>query len=203
MISYIHGSLLDVRGDLCTVLTAGGVGYGLRLPGPALERLPAKGGEVAFYVHTQVREDAIDLYGFESRQEQEAFLLLLSVSKLGPRTALAAVSTFEPSALADLIVRQDHIGLTRVPGIGQKTAKRIIWELKDSFEAEGWSEGAAPAAPKDSEGGVFADSLAGLINLGYSEAEVRPVLKQILQEDPELMPQEALRLVLREMSRHR
>lgn len=202
MISYIQGSLLEVRDDFCTVLTGGGVGYGLRLPASTLERLPAKGEEVAFYVHTQVKEDAIDLYGFESRQEQETFLLLLSVSKLGPRTALAILSTFDPSGLADLIMRQDDRTLTRVPGIGSKTAKRIIWELKDTFAAGDWPAGRAPAQPRE-ESGVFADSLAGLINLGYTEPEVRPLLAKVLQEDPELMPQEALRRVLREMTKQR
>jgi Holliday junction DNA helicase RuvA len=203
MISYIHGTLLDVRDDCCTVLTGGGVGYGLRLPSPTLERLPGRGEEVAFFVHTQVKEDAIDLYGFESRRQQETFVLLLSVSKLGPRTALAILSTFDPGELADLIARQDDKGLTRVPGIGAKSAKRIIWELKDSFETEDWAPTPGPSPGGQGQGGVFSDSLAGLLNLGYSESEVRPVLGRVLQEDPDLMPQEALRQVLQEMSKQR
>ncbi len=201
MIGYIQGTLLNVHTESLTVLTPGGVGYVLHAPVPLLERLPDPGDELALYVHTVVREDTIDLYGFGTREEQKAFGLLISVSKLGPKTALAILSTFDPSSLSQIVVQGDDTTLTRVPGIGPKSAKRIIWELKDRFDA-----GAMVASPADTglkstpRGSTFTDALTGLTNLGYSESEIRPLLNDILAQEPDLLVAEAIRAVLKKKS---
>lgn len=204
MIGYLKGTLLDVRTETCTLLTPGGVGYVLHAPVPLLERLPEPGEELALFVHTVVREDAIDLYGFATREEQKAFSLLISVSKLGPKTALAILSTFDPSALSQIIVQEDDTSLVRVPGIGPKSAKRIIWELKDRVDPGIVASSPVGSGLKSSgQGSTFADALTGLTNLGYSESEVRPLLHEVLSQEPELLVAEAIRAVLKKKSMDR
>ena len=201
MIGYIKGNLLDVQNESCTILTSGGLGYVLHAPAPLLERLPEVGNELALHVHTVVREDSIDLYGFGSKEEQKAFRLLIAVSKLGPKTALAILSTFDPSSLSQIVVQGDDTSLTRVPGIGPKSAKRIIWELKDRFDAGLMVPSADSTGLKDApRGSTFADALTGLTNLGYSESEIRPLLNEILSQEPELLVAEAIRAVLKKKS---
>ncbi|MFW6054580.1 MAG: Holliday junction branch migration protein RuvA [Thermodesulfobacteriota bacterium] len=201
MISYLQGTLLDCGPDGCTLLTPGGVGYELKVPATCLDRLPETGEEVGLYVRTLVREDAIELYGFSDKQEQQTFALLLSVSKLGPKTALAILSTFDPANLSQIVCREDCQALTRVPGIGQKSARRLIWELKDKFA--GWNP--QFSTPQAREIGarrtVFSDALAGLTNLGYSDGEVRFLLTRVIDEEPELLVGEAIRAVLKQLKK--
>lgn len=199
MIGYLHGTLLETRSSSCLLLTPGGVGYTVQAAGPVLERLPEPGQEVSLYVHTVVREDALELYGFPSRLEQETFVQLIAVSKLGPKTALAVLAVFAPQELHQAVHAEDVQALTRVPGIGPKSAKRVIWELKDKLQA-------APAGLQEQAtaviGGhsVLADALAGLVHLGYTESEVRPVLNSVLEKEPEMMAGEAIRAVLKHMA---
>ena len=198
MINFLQGILFERRFEGCTLLTPGGVGYELKMPAGGLERLPETGQELSLYVRTLVKEDAIELFGFLAQEEQEVFSLLISVSKLGPKTALAILSTFDPQSLRETVLREDIPALTRVPGIGQKSAKRLIWELKDKFE--GW----VPEAPRSGRpsGGrqtTFSDALAGLLNLGYKDGEVRSTLAQVLEQDPDLIVGEAIRAVLRQL----
>ncbi len=198
MINYLQGILLERRIEGCTLLTPGGVGYELRLPAGALERLPETGQEVGLYVRTLVREDAIELFGFSDKDEQDVFSLLISVSKLGPKIALAILSTFDPQSLRETVVREDAQALTRVPGIGQKSAKRLIWELKDKFQ--GWGpEVSGLGKSSGTRQTTFSDALAGLVNLGYKEGEIRSVLSQVLEQDPDLIVGEAIRAVLRQL----
>ena len=200
MIGYVHGTLLEVRTSSCILLTPGGVGYVIQAAAPVLERLPQPGEELSLYVHTVVREDALDLYGFPSRLEQETFTKLIAVSKLGPKTALAILAVFDPLELSRVVASEDAKSLTRVPGIGPKSAKRIIWELKDSLqvtESEHTPLG-KPAVQSDTS--ISADALAGLVHLGYTEGEVRPVLAAVLEADPDLMAGEAIRAVLKRMA---
>ncbi len=198
MINYLQGILLERRVEGCTLLTSGGVGYELRLPAGALERLPETGQEVGLYVRTLVREDAIELFGFSDKDEQEVFSLLISVSKLGPKIALAILSTFDPQSLRETVLREDAQALTRVPGIGQKSAKRLIWELKDKFQ--GWGpEVSGPGKISGTRQTTFSDALAGLVNLGYKEGEIRSVLSRVLEQDPDLIVGEAIRAVLRQL----
>jgi Holliday junction DNA helicase RuvA len=202
MIAYLQGTLLQAWPEGCIILTPGGVGYSLNIPGKLYQDLPGIGEELALYVHTLVREDALELYGFARQEELQTFRQLLGVSKLGPKTSLGIVSKFSPQQLQEILFREDTASLSRVPGIGAKTAKRIIWELKESFSlqqtlpAQGQQQDA-------SQGGIFADALAALQGLGYSESEVRPVLLQAQEEEPDLMLEELIRSVLKRISKSR
>ncbi len=200
MIGYLQGTVLEVRSTSCLLLTPGGVGYIVQIAGPVLERLPQAGQELSLYVHTVVREDALELYGFPSRAEQETFVQLIAVSKLGPKTALAILAVFDPQELSQVVHTEDIQALTRVPGIGPKSAKRVIWELKDKLLAAPASSPQA-GSPVQAEHSVFSDALAGLTHLGYTESEVRPVLHSVLEEEPEMMAGEAIRAVLQRMAR--
>ena len=203
MIAYLKGTLLDAGNDSCTVLTPGGVGYVLNVPGHFLQHQPELGSEIAFYVHTVVKEDALELFGFATQAELQTFKQLIAVSKLGPKTALAIISTYSPAQLQEILIAEDTARLSRVPGIGPKSAKRIIWELKEAFALQQVPAGDKHEAQYPQQDRMFADALAGLVNLGYSEYEVRPVLAQAMQEEPELMLQELIRKVLQQIARSR
>ncbi|MGE4297575.1 MAG: Holliday junction branch migration protein RuvA [Desulfovibrionaceae bacterium] len=200
MIAYIEGRLLEQSEDACVVLTPGGVGYELYLTGPLLARLPARGEEVQYYVADVVREDAYDLYGFGTWDERETFLTLISISKLGPKTGVALLSHFTPDELRRVVANEDPLALTVVSGIGKKTAQHIFLELKYKLKAGGVPGAATPASLG---AGVFRDALAGLVNLGYAEDEVRPVLEKLLQAEPDLDVSGALRAALKEMAKAR
>lgn len=204
MINYIKGTLLEIESETCTVLTPSGVGYQLFIPSVVQERLPVLGEDVEFYVRTVVKEDSIDLYGFTNKEDRGMFIILVSVSKLGPKTALAMLSTFDAGSLRDIVLREDYNTLTRVSGIGPKSAKRIIWELKDKLaDQESITPGSQVGSSPGSQGTVYTDALSALINLGYSEVEVKPVLNGTLQESPDLMLQEAIKEVLKRMNREK
>ncbi|MFP4284624.1 MAG: Holliday junction branch migration protein RuvA [Desulfovermiculus sp.] len=200
MIGYLHGTILEVRSTSCVLLTPGGVGYVVQAAGTVLERLPEPGQEISLYVHTVVREDALELYGFPSRSEQETFSQLIAVSKLGPKTALAILAVFDPQELSQVVHTEDIQALTRVPGIGPKSAKRVIWELKDKLLAAPAFSSEAGSSTQ-SEHSIFSDALAGLTHLGYTESEVRPLLHSVLEQEPEMMAGEAIRAVLKRMAR--
>ncbi|MEF8824426.1 MAG: Holliday junction branch migration protein RuvA [Desulfohalobiaceae bacterium] len=202
MIGYMQGKLLDVEQEGCTVLTPSGVGYELYLTRPALQRLPEPGNEVAFYVRAVYKDDGPELYGFADRREKRSFSQLTGVSKLGPRTALAILSAFDPEEIGDIVVREDAKALTRVQGIGPKSAKRIVWELKEKLGNDTVSAGftAAPGEERPGAATPFSEALSGLVNLGYSEDDVVPVLKEILNQDPELMAEEAIRSSLQRLA---
>ncbi len=202
MIAYLEGRLAEVGPESCLVITAGGVGYSVHLSSTVAERLPELGQEINLYIQTIVREESIELYGFRTRQELKAFKLLVSVTKLGPKTGLAILSTFDPENLAQVIVYEDDKSLSRVPGIGPKSAKRIIWELKDKFSIEAYppvDQGKNSSQSQYST--TFSDALAALRNLGYQDAEIKPVLHEILQDDPDLVVNELIRAALKRLSR--
>ncbi|MFP4214059.1 MAG: Holliday junction branch migration protein RuvA [Desulfohalobiaceae bacterium] len=202
MIAYLQGSLLQVWPEGCIILTPGGVGYILSIPGKLYQELPGSGEEVALYVHTVVREDALELYGFAQQEELQTFKQLIGVSKLGPKTSLGIISKFSPQKLQEILYREDTASLSQVSGIGAKTAKRIIWELKESFSLQQSLPGQGQQ-PYTAQGGNFADALAALQGLGYTEAEVLPVLQQVQQEEPDLMLEEVIRSVLKRVSKAR
>ena len=122
MIAYLEGRLNDVGPTAAVVITEGGVGYEVFLPGHTLSRLPARGEQVIWHICHIVREDAQELFGFESWDERQTFRVLTGISKVGARTALAMLSVYRPDDLRRLVVEDDLNALTRVPGIGKKTA---------------------------------------------------------------------------------
>ena len=174
MIGYLRGSLREREAGR-VVLDVGGVGYVVHVPMSTFLELPAEGEQVALFVNTQVREDAITLYGFRERPEQDVFERLLSVSGVGPRMALAALSAMGPADLVSAIREADVRKLSGVPGIGKKTAERLIVDLRDRLGAAGKARGTRPP-------GVDAgDVVSALVNLGYPERQAARAVGELLE----------------------
>ncbi|MFW5734456.1 MAG: Holliday junction branch migration protein RuvA [Oceanidesulfovibrio sp.] len=197
MIAYLEGRLLDVSESSLVLVTEGGVGYELFAPVPLLSRLPAKGEHLTVHVQTIVREDAIELYGFEDWESRKLFALLISISKLGPKTGLAILSMFSPDDLRRIVAEEDVAALTRVPGIGKKTGQHIFLELKYKLKD---TVDDLPAGPA---GSVLRDSVAGLMNLGYAEEEARPAVEAALADESDMDVAEALRAALKRLAAKR
>ena len=200
MIGYLRGELVARGGKGALVLTASGVGYEVRLAASAAAGLPAVGEAVDFFVHTVVREDAIELYGFPSLDDRAAFETLIGIPKLGPKTALSVLSVYDAPALRGLCAGDDPSPLARVPGIGKKSAQRIFLELKYKLDADGTI---APLSGPGRAPSVHADALAALTNLGYPESQAGAVLRGVLEAEPDLDVPQAIRQALKNLARER
>ena len=197
MLAYIEGRLLERAENSCVLVAAGGVGYEIFLPEHALASLPAQGGMASFFTSFIVREDAQELFGFPTWDERQTFVLLRGINRVGARTALAILSQYRPDDLRRIVAEDDANALTRVPGIGKKTAQQIFLELKYKLKpGDGPVSLSAPSssAPANT---VYRDALTGLANLGYDEDMAGPLLKEALAADPDLSVGEALRAVLK------
>ena len=201
MIAYVEGRLAEVTENSVLVITEGGVGYEIFAPGHTLSRLPAKNALLALYTVHVVREDAQELFGFETWDERATFLILTGISKVGARTALAMLSVFRPDDLRRLVFEEDAGSLTRVPGIGKKTAQHIFLELKYKLKADEMPLPASGGAERP--GSVFRDTLAGLLGLGYTEEESASLVKNLLQAEPDLDVSGALRAALKALAKGR
>ena len=172
MIGRIHGKLLEKHPPQI-VVDVGGVGYEVDVPMSTFYNLPATGAEVALYTHLAVREDAHQLFGFATEAERHAFRRLLKISGIGARTALSVLSGLSVSDLRDAVVNQDAGRLTKVPGIGKKTAERLLLELRDKLDA-------VLAAPAVARGdGHAGDVINALLSLGYNDKEAAWAVKQL------------------------
>lgn len=201
MIAYIEGRLAEVMDDACLLITGGGVGYEIGMPGHFLSRLPKRGEQVFCYTVTVVREDALELYGFATWDERQTFIVLTSISRIGAKTALAILSVFRPDDLRALVASDDVAALTRVPGIGKKTAQQLFLELKYKLKMDGGM--ILPSMDLGAAGSVSRDGVAGLVNLGYAEEEAARVVKAILKEEPDLDVSGLLRAALKALGKGR
>lgn len=148
------------------ILDVNGVGYLVRFSLLSLSKLPEEGNTAQVRVQTVVREDALELYGFLSRAEEDMFLLLTSVSHVGPKLAMAVLSGLEVEELAAALARGEVARLTKIHGVGKKTAERLVLELKEKVKVLSLEKKAAPAA----EAGLLGDLVSALVNLGYKPA---------------------------------
>jgi Holliday junction DNA helicase RuvA len=176
VIGRISGALLEKHPPQVLV-EAGGVGYELDVPMSSFYNLPAVGERVTLHTHFVVREDAQLLYGFLTLKERSAFRELIKITGVGPKMALAVLSGMNVDELAQCVALQETARLTRVPGIGKKTAERLLLELKGKL---------ADALPQATGGagspaGITADALNALLALGYSDKEAVPALKQVAE----------------------
>ena len=165
MIAHLRGTLLAKHPNQAIVETHG-VGYDVAISVPTFTEMPAAGAEVALYIHTHVREDALSLYGFLRPAEKQLFEKLLTVSGIGPKLAITILSGMPVDEMAGAIRGGDLARLTRIPGIGKKTAERMVLELRDKLPTTtGASEAStSPASP------VEEDVISALVNLGYQRA---------------------------------
>ena len=171
MIAHLRGTLLAKHPNQAIVETHG-VGYDVTISVPTFSEMPAAGSEVALHVHTHVREDALSLYGFLRLAEKHLFEKLLTVSGIGPKLAITILSGMPADEMVNAIRGGDVARLTRIPGIGKKTAERMVLELRDKLPAStGAAEVSAPAATPVEE-----DVLSALVNLGYQRATAEKAL---------------------------
>jgi Holliday junction DNA helicase RuvA len=192
MISLVSGTVAVRRGDHVVVDT-GGVGYRLAVSAETLRRVPAVGREVVLHTHLVVRDDALALYGFATEEERSLFLMLLGVQSVGPKVALAVLSGGPPRDLLKAVAGGDAARLQAVPGIGKRTAERIVVELKEKVD------GAIPSAEITITRADDPRSIAreGLIGLGYGPSEADELLEQADGERPEDLIAGALRTARR------
>ncbi len=201
MIAYVEGRLGEIRDNACVLLTDGGIGYEIFLPARTLAALPAAGERFSLYTFLVVREDAQELYGFETWDERLTFGILLSISKVGARTALSILSTFKPDDLRHIVLEDEPLALTRVSGIGKKTAQHIFLELKYKIRTDSISNTTPSNVIRP--GSVYHDALSALAGLGYGEEETGALLKSILHEEPDLDVSGALRAALKALAKGR
>ena len=177
MIAHLRGRLISKHPNQA-IVEAAGVGYDVTITVPTFSDLPALGSEVALHIHTHVREDAIALFGFLRADEKQLFEKLITVSGIGPKLAITILSGMAATEMAGAIRGNDVARLTRIPGIGKKTAERMVLELRDKLpEAVGTSMPAVPAMSAMEE-----DVLSALVNLGYQRAAAEKALASVVKD---------------------
>lgn len=199
MYAFIEGQVVEKTNNTL-VLLAGGVGYLLSCSMQTLNAAPKTGDTMRCHTWLSVREDAMELFGFASREEKQLFLMLIGVNGVGPKMALALLSTLSVSDLRLAIVMEDEKTIARAPGVGKKIAQRIALELKDKlgqFEVTGGAS-ASPVAAVPAAADNFAQAIAGLTALGYTPGEARDALSKVENKDAPV--DELLRLALRSMA---
>ena len=196
MIARLSGVLLQKRAD-SVVVDVGGVGYLVHLSLQSSAKLPAEGGRVQLRTYTHVREDALQLFGFASAEEEQLFLLLIGVSGVGPRLASTILSGMPATELARAITGNDLARLTKIPGVGKKTAERLVVELKDKLVKLGIAAGPQGAAT----GGADGELVSALLNLGYRQAEAERAARSASKARPGAPLEDQIREALGALAR--
>ena len=199
MIALLTGTIARKAPDYI-ILDVHGVGYRLQIPFSTYYELPEEGNNVSLHVHTHVKEDAINLYGFRSLPEKTFFQLLISVSGIGPKLAKDILSNIQVDDLGHAIIQGNFTRLTSIPGIGRKTAERLVLELKDKVIKLGSfspAKGETPAAPASA---LLDDVTSALVNLGYKETVVHKLVADLempADASMEAVLKQALKLLMK------
>jgi holliday junction DNA helicase RuvA len=196
MIAHLRGKLL-VKHPNQAIVETGGVGYDVTISVPTFSELPAIGAEVALHIHTHVREDALALYGFLRAKEKLLFEKLLTVSGIGPKLAVTILSGMAADEMVGSIRGNDIARLTRIPGIGRKTAERMVLELRDKLPEVQLATVAAAPTPNATE----EDVLSALVNLGYQRAVAEKALAVVVKKGSDETFDTLFRGVLAAMSK--
>ncbi len=195
MVEFIEG-IIDYIGLNFIIVNTGNFGFKVEAPLSTVEKVGNLGDKVRLYTYLQIKEKDISLFGFLKREERDLFLLITGVSGVGPKTGLAILSLFSPDKLEAIIMDEDIDALKRVPGIGKKTAQRMILELKGTIE-RGFGD------KKEKNIVEMEDVYLGLEALGYSKSEIRAVVNRIGDRIPKNGNiNEIIRIVLREMDKN-
>lgn len=199
MIAYVSGTLAEKK-PTEAVIDVQGLGYRLLIPTSTFEGLPAAGQPVRLVTYQYVREDALQLFGFATAAERETFEVLIATSGVGPKLALAVLSAMRPAELRDHVLGGDASVLTSIPGVGRKTADRLIVELRDRLARLDLGSGTAPLTGGDAaRAAARSDALAALEALGFSRAAAERSLRKVLRNHPGVQSaEELIRLSLRE-----
>lgn len=189
MIASLKGKLLSKKPD-SLIIEVGGVGYNVQVPLTLLSALPDEGADVFLHIYTHVREDALQLYGFQKEDDKRIFTTLIGIPGIGPKIALSILSTISPEELLMAINSEDINILCRAPGLGRKTAHRLILELKEKLPVL-----------KEKRDTIYEDTLSALINLGYKKNIAKDALDKAFNvgyKDIESLLKEALRYLTRD-----
>ncbi|MET0503404.1 MAG: Holliday junction branch migration protein RuvA [Candidatus Binatia bacterium] len=197
MIAQIRGTLAHkLPGEV--IVDVGGVGYQVFIPLNVFYRLPDVGETISLYIHTHLREDALQLFGFEAAAEKQVFLFLNSVSGIGPKLAVNILSGIPADELVRAVKDGDQPRLISIPGVGRKLAERMIVELRDKFTTLPSRPSEVVARSDDSQ--LTSDAVSALVNLGYRKAEVEKNVRDMIQTGKRTL-EDVLKEVLRKMSR--
>jgi len=197
VIAQIRGTLAHkLPGEV--IVDVGGVGYQVFIPLNVFYRLPEVGDSISLYIHTHLREDALQLFGFEAAEEKQVFLLLNSVSGIGPKLAVNILSGIPADELVRAVKDGDQPRLISIPGVGRKLAERMIVELRDKFTTLQSRPSEVVARSDDSQ--LTSDAVSALVNLGYRKTEVEKNVRDMIQTGKRTL-EEVLKEVLRKMSR--
>lgn len=206
MIAHLSGSLLAKQANT-VIIEVGGVGYEVTIPLSTLYDLEEPGAQIQLRIYTHVREDALQLYGFKTARERELFLRLISVSGIGPKLGIAMISVMSADDIIASIRTGNLARLTSIPGVGKKTAERLVIELRDkiaalsspAMEEELAARTGTAAAP--TEEALREDALSALLNFGYHKAAAEKAITTALQEGGETSVEAILRRSLRQLAR--
>ncbi len=206
MIAHLHGTLL-AKEATGVILEVGGVGYEVTIPVTTFYGMEDEGSQVKLRIYTHVREDTLQLFGFRTARERELFMLLISVSGIGPKSGIAMLSGMSADEIITAIRTNNLARLTSIPGVGKKTAERLCIELRDkmaalsnpALDAELASGQASDAPP--SEDSLREDTLSALSNLGYQKAAAERAIMQAMQEGGDISVETLLRRSLRHLSK--
>jgi Holliday junction DNA helicase RuvA len=188
LIAHITGKLIQKQPNSVIVEAGGGVGYELTVPLSTFYDLGELGAEVALRVYTYVREDVLQLFGFRTEREKKLFLLLVSVSGIGPKLAITVLSGMSAEELIQAIRAENLAKLVAIPGVGKKTAERMLVELKDKVAAilpPGLEEQAGGGAIAQTGDAMRDDVVSALVNLGYQKAQAEKAVGAVLKETPD------------------
>ncbi len=203
MISSLTGKLAEKDASI-VVIDVAGVGYEVTIPLSTFYSLGEPGSEISLRIYTYVREDTLQLYGFSSLPERSLFLKLITVSGIGPKLAVGMLSGMSPEEMVAAIRTDDLAALTSIPGVGRKTAERVVIELRDKI-ADIAPKAAAAAGGAESDtvavSDVYDDALSALVNLGYKQQAAERELKKAVREGTEMTVQKLLKRSLQLLAR--
>jgi holliday junction DNA helicase RuvA len=206
MIAHLSGTLREKQAT-SVILDVGGVGYEVTIPVTTFYGMDEPGSQVQLRVYTHVREDTLQLYGFRTARERELFRLLISVSGIGPKSGIAMLSGMSADEIVTAIRTNNLARLTSIPGVGKKTAERLVIELRDKMAAlsspalDAEIEAGMTGAAAPSEDALREDTLSALVNLGYQKALAEKAITQAAQEGGDLTVELLLRRSLRHLSK--
>ena len=194
MIAYLSGKLLEKHAN-SVIVDVGGVGYEVTIPLSTFYEIGEPGSHIELRIYTHVREDAIQLFGFKTTRERDLYLKLISVQGIGAKSGVTMLSGMSADEIVAAIRSNDLGRLTAIPGVGRKTAERLVIELRDKVGVFAAAAGAAASISADELPAdvVFEDALSALVNLGYQRAAAERALKKVVQEGTDMSVQKLLR----------
>ena len=187
MIARRAGTIAEIEANTL-ILDVNGVGYKVVVPVTVLSEIGDAGAQATLQIHMHVREDEISLFGFATTEQKKAFEMLIGVAGIGPKVALSILSTMDVATLAQSVASEDTRALTRVPGLGAKTAQRLVLELKDRMAVMAWERKAEQMSTKKSrlpDEEYMQDVIDGLVGLGYSRGEARRAAERAMRDMPD------------------